>query len=104
LVRDETEGASDNIFFLQRVRDFKSHEAAITRIQPEYNRKGFAAVDESGGLGLHYGTSARTLYLKQISERPLRSVGMSPVDDQLIVEDDQGLITRYSVRNAHPEV
>ena len=104
LVRDETEGVGDNIFFMQRIRDFKSHDAAITRIQPEYTRKGFAAVDAGGALGLHFGTSARTLYLKNISERPLLSVGMSPVDDQLIVEDDQGLITRYSVRNAHPEV
>ena len=104
LVRDESDGVGDNIFFMQRIRDFKSHDAAITRIQPEYTRKGFAVVDASGALGLHFGTSARTLYLKNISERPLLSVGMSPVDDQLIVEDDQGLITRYSVRNAHPEV
>ncbi len=104
LVRDESEGVADNVFYLQRVRDFKSHDAAITRIQPEYTRKGFAVVDESGALGLHFGTSARTLFLKEISDRPLRSVGMSPVDDQLIVEDDQGQITRYRVRNAHPEV
>ena len=104
LVRDESEGVGDNIFFMQRIRDFKSHDAAITRIQPEYTRKGFAAVDASGALGLHFGTSARTLYLKNISDRALSSVGMSPVDDQLIVEDIDGLITRYSVRNAHPEV
>lgn len=104
LVRDESEGVADNIFYLERIRDFKSHDAAITRIQPEYTRKGFSAVDESGGLGLHFGTSARTLYLKTISDRALVSVGTSPVDDQLIVEDIDGLITRYAVRNAHPEV
>jgi len=103
LVRDESAGADDNIFHLQRVRDFKRHPGAITRIQPEYTRKGFVAVDDRGGLGLHYGTSARTLYLEQISQRPLRSVGISPVDDKLIVEDLDGRILGFDVRNQHPE-
>ncbi|MEX2499912.1 MAG: ABC transporter permease subunit [Wenzhouxiangellaceae bacterium] len=104
LVRDERAAAGDNIFRLTRVRDFDRHPGAIAQIQPEYNRKGFAVVDDAGGLGLHYGTSARTLYLKQVSEQPLRAVGISPVDDQVIVEDESGLVTRFDVWNEHPEV
>jgi len=104
LVRDQRAEAGDNIFNLVRVRDFERHPGAITRIQPEYTRKGFAVVDEAGGLGLHYGTSARTLYLKQVSDAPLRAVGISPVDDQLIVEDEAGTVTRFDVWNEHPEV
>jgi len=104
LVRDERAAAGDNIFRLERVRDFDTHPGAITAIQPEYNRKGFAAVDAAGGLGLHYGTSARTLYLKQVSDTPLRAVGLSPVDDLLIVENDAGRIERFEVWNEHPEV
>ncbi|MDT8409843.1 MAG: ABC transporter permease subunit [Wenzhouxiangellaceae bacterium] len=104
LVRDESAGASDNIFDMVRVRDFKQHPGAITRIQPEYTRKGFAAVDAAGGLGLHYGTSARTLYLDQVHDRPLRAVGVSPVDDRLVVEDDRGRILQFDVWNEHPEV
>ncbi|MFO7763683.1 MAG: ABC transporter permease subunit [Wenzhouxiangellaceae bacterium] len=103
LVRDERATAGDNIFSLARVRDFDRHPGAITRIQPEYTRKGFAVVDDAGGLGLHYGTSARTLYLEQVSDVPLRAVGISPVDDQIIVEDDSGTITRFDVWNKHPE-
>jgi len=103
LVRDESADAGDNIFGMQRVRDFERHPGAITRIQPEYTRKGFAAVDDAGGLGLHFGTSARTLYLKQISERPLRSVGISPVDDKLLVEDIDGRLLGFDVWNKHPE-
>ena len=104
LVRDERAAAGDNIFRLTRVRDFDSHPGAITRIQPEYTRKGFVAVDDAGGLGLHYGTSARTLYLKQVSDVPLRSVGISPVDDVVIAEDESGRILRFDVWNKHPEV
>ena len=104
LVRDQRADAGDNIFSLVRVRDFDRHPGAITRVQPEYTRKGFAVVDEAGGLGLHYGTSARTLYLKQVSDTPLRAVGISPVDDQLIIEDEAGTVTRFKVWNEHPEV
>ena len=104
LVRDQRADAGDNIFGLERVRDFDRHPGAITRIQPEYTRKGFAVVDEAGGLGLHYGTSARTLFLEQVSDTPLRAVGISPVDDQLVVEDEAGTITRFDVWNEHPEV
>ncbi|MCA1777826.1 MAG: ABC transporter permease subunit [Xanthomonadaceae bacterium] len=104
LVRDESVGAGDNIFEMARVRDFKQHPGAITAIAPEYTRKGFAAVDDAGGLGLHYGTSARTLYLRQVHDRALRSVGISPVDDLLIVEDVDGRIIRFAVDNPHPEV
>jgi phosphate transport system permease protein len=104
LVRDEDSAAGDNIFELERIRSFETHPGAITAIQPEYTRKGFAAVDDAGHLGLHYGTSARTLYLERISDTPLRAVGVSPVDDLLIVEDESGRITRFEVWNEHPEV
>ncbi|MDT8448856.1 MAG: ABC transporter permease subunit [Wenzhouxiangellaceae bacterium] len=103
LVRDPDAPPGDNIFSLERIREFDRHPGAITAIQPEYTRKGFAAVDDAGGLGLHYGTSARTLYLKKVSDRPLRAVGVSPVDDQLIVEDVDGRIQRFKVWNEHPE-
>jgi phosphate transport system permease protein len=103
LTRDETEDAGDNVFALTRVRDFDRHPGAITRIQPEYTRKGFAAVDNAGYLGLHYGTSARTLYLKRISDAPLVSVGVSPVDDKLITEAQDGQLIVHDIRNNHPE-
>lgn len=103
LVRDDSAGAGDNIFGMERVREFGQHPGAITRIQPEYTRKGFAAVDDRGGLGLHFGTSARTLFLQRISDRPLRSVGISPVDDKLIAEDVDGRLLAFELRNQHPE-
>lgn len=103
LVRDERAGAGDNIFRLTRVRDFDAHDGAITRIQPEYTRKGFAAVDDAGGLGLHYGTSARTLFLETVSDEPLVAVGVSPVDDKLVTESASGALTVHDVRNNHPE-
>lgn len=103
LVRDESEGAGDNIFYLARARDFEQHPGAITAIQSEYTRKGFLAVDDSGHLGIHYGTSARTLLLKKVSERPLVAVGVSPVNNRIIIEDDAGQLTELDLWNEHPE-
>jgi phosphate transport system permease protein len=103
LVRDESQDAGDNIFRMTRVREFDQHPGAITRIQPEYTRKGFAAVDDAGALGLHYATSARTMFLEQVADSALLSVGLSPVDDRLITESADGRITVHDVRNNHPE-
>lgn len=103
LVRDESEGAGDNVFYLARARDFESHPGAITAIQPEYTRKGFVAVDDQGHLGIHYGTSARTLFLERVADRPLMAVAVSPVNNRLLVENDQGRIRQLELWNEHPE-
>ncbi|MFU8877034.1 MAG: ABC transporter permease subunit [Wenzhouxiangellaceae bacterium] len=103
LVRDETKDAGDNIFFLEEVRTFRQHPGAITAIQPEYARKGFVAVDDSGTLGVHYGTSARTLLMRNVSDRPLVSVAVSPVNNYLLVQDDQGTMLGFDLWNQHPE-
>jgi len=103
LVRDESEDAGDNIFYLARARDFEEHPGAITAIQPEYSRKGFVAVDESGHLGVHYGTSARTLLLEKVSQEPLTGVGVSPVNNRIVIENRDGEVTELDLWNEHPE-
>ncbi|WP_376696562.1 ABC transporter permease subunit [Wenzhouxiangella sp. EGI_FJ10305] len=103
LVRDETEDAGDNIFYLARARDFEQHPGAITAIQPEYTRKGFVAVDDAGYLGIHYGTSARTVFLDRVSDKPLVGVAVSPVNERILVEDREGTITELDLWNEHPE-
>ncbi len=99
LVRDE-----DNRYSLERVRDFTSHDAPITAITPEYRRKGFLAVDEAGQLGIHYGTSARTLYLETVSERPLRNVAVSPVNGRILLLDNQDRVQAAGLWNEHPQI
>jgi len=103
LVRDESADAGDNIFGLERVREFDTHPGAITAIQPEYTRKGFLAVDDAGGVGLHYATSARTLLLERLSDQPLVAAGISPVDDLMVLENRAGEIAVFEVWNKHPE-
>ncbi len=99
LVRD-----AQNQYSLTRVRDFQQHGAAITAIAPEYNRKGFIVGDAEGQIGIHYGTSSRTLYLRDFLERPIAHVAISPLNGRLIAKDDLGEIHVASVWNHHPQL
>lgn len=99
LVRD-----AQNEYALTRIRDFENHGAPITAIAPEYNRKGFIVGDASGQIGIHYGTSSRTLYLNEFLERPIAHVAISPLNGRLIAKDDLGAIHVATVWNQHPQL
>ncbi len=99
LVRDDS-----NNNHLTRIRDFKPHGAAITALAPEYTRKGFLAVDAKGQLGIHYGTSARTLYFNQLSEQPLVAAAISQVNGRLMLLDDQQQLSVAGLWNQHPQL
>ena len=98
LVRDD-----DNIGRITPIREFRAHPAAITSIFPEFSRKGFVVGDAAGHLGLHYGTSARTLFLRRVSERPITHAAVAPRNDGLLWADGSGLIHQSSLWNRHPE-
>ena len=93
---------------LSRVRSFSAQTHSITRIAPEFSRKGFAAVDESGTLGLYHTTAERTLLVQRIIESPadspVEAMAMSPRADALLVEDGAGHLRFFRVHNEHPEV
>jgi len=98
LVRDD-----NNIGRLTRVRDFKAHDGAITSIFPEYSRKGFVVGDASGGIGIHYGTSARTLLIRDVSDQPITHAAVSPRNDGLMWADGTSEMHYAKLWNDHPE-
>lgn len=99
LVRDE-----QNNYSLEEIRSFRQHSAAITAIAPEYTRKGFVAVDAAGEIGIHYGTSSRTLLLESFSDSPLQQVAISQINERLLLLDDQQRITAAGLWNEHPQL
>ncbi|MFH0352079.1 MAG: ABC transporter permease subunit [Chromatiales bacterium] len=96
--------AQDNRYTLARVRDFPSQVHPITDIAPEYFRKGFAAADESGSIGLYHATAHRTLLVTQATGQVLSHVAMSPRADALMTLDGAKALRFYTVHNEHPEV
>ena len=100
LVRNE-----HNNFHLKHIRDFEQHPAAIRQIEPEYSRKGFLALDSSGHLGIHYGTSARTLSLEPLVEgMSFERIAISPINTSLLAFASDGKVQRFALDNAHPDV
>lgn len=99
LVRDE-----DNNYNLTRIRDFDGHGAAITAIAPEYNRKGFVVADAAGQIGVHYGTSSRTLYLDTFTEQPIAKVALSPFNGRIAALDTTGQVHVAELWNEHPQL
>jgi phosphate transport system permease protein len=99
LVRDE-----QNAYSIAHVRDFDPHPAAITSLATEYTRRGFAAGDASGVVGLHYPTSAKTLLLEPVSDAPITTLAFSPTNKALLIEDARRQLHFEDVFNAHPEV
>jgi len=99
LVRNE-----QNQYRLEEIRQFNSHDAAITSIAPEYTRKGFIAVDASGQLGIHYATSARTLFMESVTEQPLQQVAISQINTGLLWLNEQGQVTNADLWNEHPQL
>lgn len=98
-VRDE-----NNNYTLQRVREFAAFESAVTRIEPEYFRKGFAATDSNGNVGLFHTTAGRVLLRENVSTVILRELAISPRASALIAVDDAGLAQFFEVHNEHPEI
>ena len=100
LVRDE-----HNNFHLKHIRDFEQHPAAIRQIEPEYSRKGFLALDTTGHLGIHYGTSARTLSLEPLLDGvQFERIAISPINTGLLAFAADGKVQRFALENAHPDV
>ncbi|GAB6042818.1 phosphate ABC transporter permease [Endothiovibrio diazotrophicus] len=94
----------ENRYQLQRIRDWHSQEATISAVAVEPRRKGFAAADSEGEIGLYHSTAHRTLLVKKVSDAPLVRLAMSPRANALIAEDNTGKLHFWHVHNEHPEV
>ncbi len=98
-VRDER-----NDYSLSRVRSFSAQKHPITQIAPEFFRKGFAAVDASGTLGLYHTTAERTLLVQPITDAGVEALAIGPRADAALVQERSGTLRFLRVRNEHPVV
>lgn len=98
-VRDER-----NNLLLTRIRTFQKQHAAITSLAVEHARKGFAAADANGRVGIYHATAHRTLLVKKVARDDIRRLALSPRADALLAEDGQGQLHAWSIENEHPEV
>ncbi len=93
-----------NVSTLQRVRGFPRLPEAIRQIAPEYFRKGFAAVDDSGTVALYHSTSDQELARISGAVKSPSAMSLGPRNDVLLLGAGDGDLHTYAMRNPHPEI
>lgn len=99
LVRDP-----HNEYHITHVRDFEALDGAITGFAPEFSRRGFWAGDDEGNVGIYFGTSQRTLLTQSASDKPIRKIAISPINNRALLIDESKNLSVLDVWNKHPEV
>ncbi len=89
---------------LQKIRTFGGNHQSISKIVPEHFRKGFAAADDSGNVGLYYATSQRTLLYDKLVDKAIAFIAISPRADRLLIQEADGGMHVWSIDNEHPEI
>ncbi len=98
-VRDD-----NNKYTIEKVRKFTLSNKAITAIAPEFFRKGFAAADEGGNVGLFHTTANRKLLVESVTDKTINLLTVSPRANALLATDESGVVHFIHVDNEHPEV
>lgn len=89
---------------LNKIRSFETQHSAISQIITEQRRKGFAAVDSEGQLGIYHSTATRTLLSEKASNNHISHLAVSPRANVVLMEDNQGNYQRWNIENEHPEI
>ncbi len=98
-VRDE-----NNDYSLALVREFHLGNSLISQVTPEYFRKEFFSMSESGELGIHHLTAHQTLIHEKVSDVKITQLVISPRSNYALLEDAEGKIQVWHVINEYPEV
>jgi phosphate transport system permease protein len=100
LVRDDEADTSR----MTLVRSFKTHEGAVTFIEPEYLRKGFLTGDDRGNVALHYATSTATLATLSVTDQPISRLAMGPINSLALIQSrDSEALQVLEIDNPHPQ-
>ena len=88
---------------LQVVRELPAMQDSVTSIHTEYTRKGFAASDQRGHLGIYYSTNAEKLAEISLPEE-LAKAGFAPRENAILTRSVSGTFRLIRIDNPYPEV
>ena len=92
----------DGLSNLERIREFKQGNSAITQILPEERRKGFLALDADGTLGVYHSTAHRTLLKEAVADGS--SLASLAPRATLVTVENKGQLQNWVLDNPHPEI
>lgn len=95
---------ASNNYTLHNVRSFNDQKTAIVEIAPEYARKGFLALDNSGQVAIYHTTAHRTLLVEPLVDGVNALMAISPRANGLISMTADGQTKLTMIDNEHPEI
>lgn len=102
--RAETTGDGDAIWYLARVRSFKTPEGgAVTALGAEQRRRVFAVATESGRIGLYHATAQKEL-MELDAGGPVAALAFEPRARSLIALRTDGSLRSFALSNRYPEI
>jgi phosphate transport system permease protein len=95
---------SDNQRQLTRIREFDALPAAIVRLQPEYRRRGFVAMDAGGEIGVYHSTAGQQVLSLSAPGSSAAAIGLAPRANGLLSLAADGEVQLHALHNEHPEI
>jgi phosphate transport system permease protein len=95
---------ADGSFRLQKINEFKSHDAPVRLISTSLRDKGFiTGVD--GEIHVHYGTTGTTkVSLRQDTLKGLTALALSQKGNAILAADARGNLVHWELNNPYPQV
>lgn len=93
----------DGVHHLTLIRSFEAPQD-VTRIVPEFSRKGFLVADNSGAVGVYHATAHKLLMRQPVAESGIRQLAIGPRAHALLALDNTGTLHFWRIENEHPEV
>jgi len=103
----------NNTNMLTLIRSFDVGSQPVVSLVSEPYRKGFAASDSAGRLGLYHATAHRNLWSGRVdsdagdegqSGADIKSMAISPRADAMFIESADNKLTVWHVDNEYPEI
>ena len=92
----------NNIYSLEKIREFDPMPAAILKLAPEYYRKGFGVLDVNRNLSIYHATAnKRVALINDIGTNPV-NLTFCPRSKNIQVNHDNSEISFYAIKNEHP--
>ena len=88
---------------LKLIRSFAA-PTDVTRIVPEFSRKGFLVSDAGGGVGIYHATAHKLLMRQPVADAGIHRLAMGPRAHALLALDDNNTLHFWHIENEHPEV
>ena len=85
------------------IRTFPAMNGSVVSLAPEYIRRGFAAADNAGNIGLYFSTTGSRVGRFAL-QQPIQTLEMTPRHDGILARLDDGSMQLFAVDNKHPEV